>query len=140
MNIDLANVNFFAVLVAAIAVFLIGGVWYQALFGRMWIKLHNFTDEDVKRMQQRYSAAVFFPTMLAAYLLISFAIALLAESFDLHTWAAGLGLGAVLWLIVAAIGVTAHITSDRHIGLYAIDTAYQFVIFLVAGAIIGAWR
>lgn len=140
MTIDFANVNYLAVIIAAVAVFFIGGLWYQALFGKLWVKLHNFSDEDVKRMQQRYPPAVFFPSMFAAYIVMCLAGALLVTSLDLQSAVSGMMLGVILWLIVAAIGVTAHITSERHIGLYVIDTAYQLVIFLAAGAILGAWR
>lgn len=140
MQLDLTSISYLAVVVTGIVVFLIGGIWYQALFGRLWVKLHNLSDEDIKRMQQRIPPQIFFPVMLGAYLVMAFAIAMLVTSFDINDLAGGMILGAVLWLIVASIGVTAHITSDKHIGIYAIDTAYQLVIFLVAGSMLGAWQ
>lgn len=140
MDINLAEINYLAVLVAGIAVFFIGGLWYQALFGKIWIRLHNYSEDDIQRMQKRYPPIVFFPVIVAAYLVMSFAISLLVSAFEIESALAGLTLGLILWLTVAAIGVTAHITSERHIGLYVIDTAYQLIIFLVAGAVLGAWR
>jgi len=140
MTFDPVGMNFLAVLVAAIVIFLIGGLWYQALFGKLWVSLHGFSDEEIKRMQERYPPAVFFPVILAAYLVLCYAAALLVGALDLDSVVGGVIFGVVLWLIVAAIGVTAHITSNRHIGLFVIDTAYQLVIFIVAGAILAAWR
>ena len=51
------SINIWAVLVAALANFLIGGLWYSpALFGKAWMKANNFTDTDL----QKGSPAVIF--------------------------------------------------------------------------------
>ncbi|HRP62411.1 MAG TPA: DUF1761 domain-containing protein [Phycisphaerales bacterium] len=140
MPLQFDTVNYLAVLVAGVVVFFIGGVWYQALFGKTWVKLHGYTQEDVQRMQKARPPVVFFGTMVAAYLVMCFAGALLVTALDLRTVVAGMTLGGLLWLVVAAINMTAHITTEKPIALYAIDTTYQFVIFLVAGAILASWR
>src|SRR5882757_7028720 len=42
-------VNWFAVIIAALSTFLIGGLWYSpAVFGNAWMKENGFTEEGMK--------------------------------------------------------------------------------------------
>src|ERR1044071_9140930 len=44
-----APFNIWAVLVAALSTFLIGGLWYSpAVFGKAWMKENGFTEEGMK--------------------------------------------------------------------------------------------
>src|ERR1044071_6745406 len=44
-----APFNIWAVLVAALSTFLIGGLWYSpAVFGKAWMKENGFTEENMK--------------------------------------------------------------------------------------------
>lgn len=36
------NINYVAVLVAAVAQFIFGAIWYMPLFGNLWGKIHGF--------------------------------------------------------------------------------------------------
>jgi hypothetical protein len=60
MPFDLARVNFLAVLVAGLAAFFIGGLWYTVLFGKLWVKLHGYSEEKIKQMQASMSPPRFF--------------------------------------------------------------------------------
>ena len=43
------SVNYFAVLVAALVTFVIGGIWYSpAVFGKAWMQENGFTEESLK--------------------------------------------------------------------------------------------
>ena len=42
-----AGINYLAVFVAAIAGFMVGGVWYSVLFGERWMKAAGITKEDM---------------------------------------------------------------------------------------------
>ena len=44
------NINYVAVLVAAVAQFIFGAIWYMPLFGGMWGKIHGF-DTKSKEVQ-----------------------------------------------------------------------------------------
>lgn len=46
---DFSNVNFLAVLVATIAAFFLGFVWYSFLFGKRWMKELGFSEEELKK-------------------------------------------------------------------------------------------
>ena len=68
MHLNLESVNWLAVLVAGIATFFLGAVWYMALFGKTWQRLHGYSDEKVKQMQAAKPPPVFFGTMIASFI------------------------------------------------------------------------
>ena len=137
----IASINWLAVLVAGFAMFMIGGVWYGAIFSSLWKKLHGHTEEVVKQMQALRPPPVFFGTMIAAYVVGAAAMALLVVNMDLRGLSAGVSLGLVLWLFgTAAIGLTDQITRLRPFAAFALDSAYQIVAFPAAGLILTLWR
>ena len=65
------GINVWAVLAAALANFLIGGLWYSpAMAGKAWMRANNFTDADLKKGSP---AVIFGVSFLAAT--VGFAIA-----------------------------------------------------------------
>ena len=50
MNIDIAGLNWFAIIVAALVTFFIGGAWYTALFGKIWLAGSRYTEEQMAKM------------------------------------------------------------------------------------------
>lgn len=141
MDFRLNELNYWAVLVAALATFMLGGAWYTALFGKMWVKAQGYTDEQVKEMQGKRAPATFFGVMIGSYLLVSLVVAVLAVNLGIASAAGGAVLGLLVWLgPAAAIAMTGHIASNKPIGAYLIDASFQCVFLIMMGAIIGAWR
>ena len=140
MTLNFEGLNYLAILTAAAATFVLGGLWYTALFGKKWADLHDYTPERMEEIRAKKPPPLFFGTMLVCYVIVSIATAVLASSMNINTVPGGAGLGLVLWVLAAAIGLTGHIAEDRHIGIYIIDTAYQLIYLTGTGAIIGAWR
>ncbi len=141
MNLSVEHVNWLAVAVAALATFFLGGVWYQALFGKLWVRLHGYSPEKVKQMQAAKPPALFFGGMIVAYFLLAIVMAVLIAALGITSWSGGATLGFLIWLGPAiAMGFTAWLASDRVIGVFLIDWAYQLVFLVMMGAILGAWR
>jgi Protein of unknown function (DUF1761) len=49
------NISILAIVVATVAQFIIGGIWYMPVFGQLWGKMHGFdkhTPEVQKEMQK----------------------------------------------------------------------------------------
>ena len=46
---DIRQLNIWAILVAAISAFVVGGLWYSVLFGTAWKKANGFTDASVPK-------------------------------------------------------------------------------------------
>jgi Protein of unknown function (DUF1761) len=141
MHIDLAAVNWAAVAVAAVAAFLLGGTWYSAIFGKLWIRLSGYTPEKVAEMKAKMSPVKFLGGMLLSYGFVAVAVSFLVVALNLRGAAAGACLGSILWMGPAgAITFTGHLASDRHRGLFFIDAAFQFVALVTQGIILAAWR
>jgi hypothetical protein len=141
MNINLSLVNWPAVLVAGVAAFVLGGIWYQALFGKLWIRMQGWSEQTVAEMKAKTPMAMFLGGMFACYLILAVAVELLVVALDLTTAQAGAFLGAILWLgPAAAIGFTSHLASNRRTGVYLIDAAFQFVALIAQGILLAVWR
>lgn len=133
------EINWLAVLVAGIASFVLGGVWYGVIFGKAWARIYAYTPEQIAQMQKSQG-----PTMgVLAACDLAFAVGLgvVGSIAGVTSLAGGLMLGFVLWLgIVATQGLAAHVASMRPIRGFAIDYGKKLASLLVAGAIIGAWQ
>jgi len=141
MTIDFAQLNVWAILVAALATFFLGGLWYTALFGKAWQKMHGYSDEKLKEMQTRRPPTVFFAGLLVCYLVVAAVLATLVAALDLRTAAAGATLGLLTWVgLAAAIQMTGHLSQDKPWGAYLIDLSYQLIYLIGMGALLAVWR
>jgi len=72
------NINMTAVLVAAVAQFIIGAIWYMPLFGKMWGKIHDFDQYDkptqaaMQKQMMPLLVMQFLLGLLTAYVLAHF--------------------------------------------------------------------
>lgn len=137
MNID---VNYLAVLLAAISSMIVGFLWYSPLlFGKPWIKLMGYTDESLRSAQNKmgiYYGLSFILSLITAYILaciIGFSMGFFNDSK-----LAGLVIAFAMWLgFVMPVQATATIFSlDKKWKLFAINTGYQLAVLLLMGIIL----
>ncbi|MGH7599587.1 MAG: DUF1761 domain-containing protein [bacterium] len=135
-----SKINYIAVFVAALAVFVAGFLWYSPiLFGNLWLKAHGYTPEQLETM--RAFAGRAYTVSFACYLVMGTVLTLLIAKTGATTAVTGLKLGALTWLgFAATIGLTANMFSSQPFSLYLIDAGYQLVYLMVMGAILGGWR
>jgi hypothetical protein len=138
--VDLAHafgeVNYLAVLVAAISNFILGGIWYsRAFLGKPWMEASGITEEKVQEANMpRTFGVAFILELIAAFVL---AIFIGAES-DLHFGAlAGFHVG--LFWVGTGLGVI-YLFEQRSLKLWLVNAGYMTVAFTLMGAILGAWR
>ena len=91
-------------------------------------------------MRAKRPPPVFFGTMLVCYFAVALIVAIIAQLAGVSSAGSGAMLGFVLWILVAAIGVTGRIASHWPMSAFSIDALYQLVYLVLIGAIIGAWR
>ncbi len=134
------GINLLAVLVAAVATFALGALWYSPLlFAKAWMTAHGFTAEQLQAMQKDAPRA--YTVTFLCWLVMAAAVAILAHRIGIQTALGGLKLGALCWVgFAATVGLSGHVFSDRRIGVFIIDTGYQFVSLLAMGVIIAVWR
>ncbi len=140
MDLSLSYINIWAVIVSAVAAFVVGGLWYTALFGKAWVRLHAFDEGQLKGMEktQARTFGVFFVCDLVTAVVLSLLIAnLVGEPSALS----GMVVAIVLWLGLGATDAAAHNAAHRKpLPAYLIDTTHHLAYLVVMGAIIGGWR
>lgn len=138
---SLTGVNWMAVGAAGVAMFLLGGVWFTALFGSAWQNANGFSAEKMKELQARTPPPVFFGVLLGCYLVVSLVTAMLVTALDVRGAGAGAVLAGLLWVgPTGAMMLTSHVASDRRIPVFAIEAGFLLVAMPVMGVILGAWR
>ena len=138
-------VNFLAVLVAAIVIFVLGGLWYSPfLFAKKWIALQGRTEEQ----ERAQAAAANMPVMYVSAFVCSLVIALVMAHIMVHMASImpvgavhGAFFGFMAWLGFAApTSYATAIFSGKPKQLWLINTSYNLVSFMLAGLILAAWR
>ncbi|MEO6067625.1 MAG: DUF1761 domain-containing protein [Gemmatimonadales bacterium] len=131
--------NYLAVLVAALATFALGALWYMPLFGKLWLKEHAYTPAQLEQMKGTAPRA--YGVSFAAYLVVALVLSALIQLTGIIRWQGGLKLGALCWLgFAATIGLTANMYSEKKFSTFVIDAGYQLVYLMMMGAILAAWR
>ena len=135
----LSEINFLAVAVAAIAPMVIGALWYGPLFGKAWMSAHGYTPERLEEMGQGMGKA--YGLSFVCYLVMATVLAYLLAWIGAVNVVTGIWLAFLCWLgFAATVSLTSYLFSDRKPATYFLDVAYQLVLMLVMGAILGAWR
>ena len=133
------HINYLAVLVAAIAAFALGALWYSPiLFAKQWMKAHGYSEADAAEMRKGANRA-YLITFLCQ-LVIALVLAILIEMIGIYRPIGGVKLGALCWLgFAATIGLTSQVFSNKRFAVYAIDVAYQLVYLVLMGWILAMW-
>jgi hypothetical protein len=130
------HINYLAALAAAIATFVIGGLWYSPLlFYKPWLRANGFSEADVQKGSPAviFGLAFVFSVIMAANL-----AAFLATPDTTLVWGATAGGLTAIW-VVLGIGVVA-LFERRPWGYILVNGGYWFVSFVIMGAILGGWR
>ncbi len=128
--------NYGAVVVSAVAYWLVGALWFGALFGHRWMALEGIT------MGQGRTANPALPYVIsfALDLLMAFVLAQLCLWRNAGTAGRGAAVGVLLWIgIVGPIVGTTYMYEMRPKELFAINEFYPLVGLCLMGVILGAW-
>lgn len=128
-------VNYTAVLVAAVASFIIGWLWYGPIFGKQWMKLRKQDPATMTgEMPWSLMAGEFVLTVITAFVLAHFAVL-----FGATTAASALQLAFWAWLGFYATTLMGPVLWEKMpIELYAI-TAGRWLVSLLAMALVISW-
>jgi hypothetical protein len=133
------EINYQAVVVAALAALVVGALWYSPfLFGTEWMKLRGINPGAVADVKVSTWEALgeFVRSLVIAYVLARF-VALLRVA----DWNGALLLGVWVWLgFNATLLLGAVIHENMGWKLYAIQAGQGLVSVLVMAAILAAWR
>ncbi|OJJ14825.1 hypothetical protein BKI52_40410 [marine bacterium AO1-C] len=125
-----AHINWLSVVVAAISAFLVGGIWYGPLFGKVWMKAFHFTEEDLKKRS--------IPKTFGLSLFLAFVAALTLEMFIGVKATLMFGLLAGVGWVATLLGIL-YLFEMQTMRAYAVNAGYCIIALTVMEAILGAW-
>jgi hypothetical protein len=135
----LGSLNYLAVIAAAIASFVFGGIWYN-VFSRQWLEAVGMSPE---RMQERGGVGLYVLALVAqlvmAWMLAGILLHLARGGLPATLWN-GVVSGAFIWLgfVITTMVVNYAFHGARH-ALTLIDGGHWLGVLLIQGAILGWW-
>ena len=135
------NINFIAILVAVVANFILGFIWYTPLFGKAWAKEMGF-DTSIKPTSGEMAKGMIFMVIGNFFLAYVFAHNIAAWSFvpgmeEMSTTVNIMNSAIFTWLgfyLPVDIGIVTW--EKKSWKLFFINTGYHFVMLLVASLIL----
>jgi len=129
--------NYPAVIVAAIAYWILGAVWYAALFNKPWMALENLSPEQLRKADPVLPYVI----TLILNVLIAYSLAQVCNWRNANTAGRGASVGVLMWIgFVGPITYTTYMYELRPKELFAINQFYPLAGLVLMGAILGAWH
>jgi hypothetical protein len=127
------NLNWPAIIVAAVSAFILGGLWYSPLlFAKKWMKETGITEESTKNANMiKIFSIAFILALIASFFLAMFIGANAGAGFGaLAGFMAGVG-----W-VFTFMGIS-YLFESRTLTHFLINSVYSIVSLTVMGLIIG---
>ena len=132
------DVNWLAVIVAAILPMIIGSLWYGPLFGKQWMDMIGFTEEEIRA---DFNPAKSYGGSVVGAFLTALVLAVLLPLMD--------GSGAISNALLLAglcwagfylpFGWQSVAFEKKKLGLYVMSMAYNLVTLIAVAILIAVW-
>jgi hypothetical protein len=128
----MGNLNLLSILVAALCGFMVGGLWYGPLFGKIWQRQIGLSDDQLKsgNAAKIYGLAFLFSILSAVMLAHLYSRTGVTELHIMVMMSVGIALG----FIVPAIG-TNYLFGHKSGTLFAIDAGYWIAFYAAMGLV-----
>lgn len=129
------GINFWAVLVAAVSSFVLGGLWYSpVLFGKAWQRLTGLSDEALAKGNM----ALIFGGAFVLSLVASVVFAMFLGPRPSLALGVGAGFSAGLCWVAASFGIN-YLFERKSLALFAINGGYHTLQFTLIGLVLALW-
>jgi hypothetical protein len=134
------HVNYLAILVSGVAIFVLGGLWYSVLFKKPWIALMGIPEEKMKEGSGGAMPFLFLMAFLCGLLSV-YILAIVINHFAPFSLMRGAMVGLFCWVGFAApTSFATAIFSMTPKRLWFINSSYNLISFILAGIILSVWR
>jgi hypothetical protein len=134
----LTNLSWLHILVAALAYFALGALWYSALFQKQWIAYHGL---DVNDADAKKGAGMI---MLASFIwmfITCIALAIIVNKLQLNNVVSGIKWGLLTGVCFATAAISiSYMYVKKPLGLHFIDGLYHVVGQVIAAVILCVWH
>ena len=136
MHSAFQNLNWLAIIVAAISAFVLGGLWYSPLmFVKRWMKETGLTEDSTKKVNMiKVFGLAFVLALIAAFFLAMFIGTGKGAAFGAHA-----GLMAGFGWVCTFMGII-YLFESRTLAHFLINAGYSIVSLTIMGFIIGVWQ
>ena len=130
--------NYFAIVIAAIACFLLEAGWYS-IFLQTWL-------DGIGRTRQwlvghSINPALQYGTAIVCEAVIAMTISCVTQLTGRQTALRGMKTGVLLWLgLVLTTLATGYIFEVRPVSVLAVDAGFWLIGMTLMGAIVGGWK
>ena len=135
----LSNLNWLHVIVAAVAYFILGAIWYSpVLFAKPWAKMVNINmnDPNAKKGMGMMMVGSFVLMLIA-----TIGLGLMYEVIPITTAAHAIKYGLLFGVCFAGTAISiSFIYEKKPIGLYLIDGGYHLAGLIVASLVLVLWK
>jgi hypothetical protein len=133
---NMSTLNIWAILVAALSAFLLGGLWYAPfLFGKAWQRANRFDDMPPPTNMAKVFGISFILTLVMSINLAMF----LNAPTTTTAFGAAAGFAAGFGWVAMGMGIVS-LFERRPFSYVLINGGYLTVALTLMGAILGAWR
>ena len=132
--LNFTDLNWWAILAATAAAFVLGGIWYGPVFGKAWMAAIGKTEDDIAPSPMPFIVSLF------TALLTCIVLAALMSGLAIATLGGGLAMGA---LVGVGFIATAMASDTAFCGwgmrLFLIQSGYRVVYSIIMGGVLGVW-
>ncbi len=132
IHIDFAQINWIAVVLATVAAFVLGGIWYGPLFSKPWMKAFGLTEDEVNN---RHPGKVFGIAILWTFFAAVMLSLFLEPGADIHMGALT-GFLVGLGILTPFMGIH-YAFEGRGFKILLINAGYSTLALTFMGAILG---
>jgi hypothetical protein len=130
------EVNWLAVIAAAVSAFVLGGLWYsKAMFLKAWQRGSGLTDEQ---MQKGHPAMIFGGAFVLSLIAAAVFAMFLGPSPDVE-FATAAGFAAGLCWVAASFGIN-YLFERKSLTLFLVNGGYHTLQFTLYGLVLGLWH
>jgi hypothetical protein len=134
------QINYPAIVAAAVINMVIGTLWFGPLFGKAWMKMVGFTKEDMQKAKGAGMAKTYIAA-LAGALVMAYVLAHFVQVGGPATASTGAMIGFWAWLGFVATTVLGPVLWEKKsVNWYLLTVSYYLVILVVNGALLAAWQ
>jgi hypothetical protein len=123
------------VLVAALAVYVVGALIYGVLFSAQWMAWSGYTEASLAGQEWRMALSPVMPIMIVL------GIGLLIKDRGITSWLPGLKLGLLVGLFfLVGSRLYMFVYGNEPVQLLALDSVHLLLNGTIAGAVLGAMK
>lgn len=134
----ISDINWLHVLVATIAYFALGAIWYSFLFQKQWIAYHKI---DINNPDAKKGVGPIMGLSFLLFFVICAALSVLVAQLQLNEAISGVKLGLFTGVCFSAMAISiTYLYLQKHRGLHVIDGLYHTVGQVISAVILCVWQ